>query len=150
MHPVHEQGLQLYSQCWISPGCHLLSQDTLLYSPGETAGTSFQTEFHQLYLILFCQQQNPGHLLHSLEDGSAFLNLSFGVVSRLYPLFYLTLKSVQNAGFTVYPVISSKDWTLYLCLPSAKDNFLSHFHFLKEQNCSTSKKETVQTDFVNN
>lgn len=108
-----------------------------------------QQEFHQLYLILFCQQQNPGHSLHCLEDGSAFLNLAFGVVSRSYPLFYLTVKSIQNVGFSVYPVISSKDWTLYLCLPSAKDNFLSHFHCFKQHNCSTSKKEIVQTDFVN-
>lgn len=84
-----------------------------------------------------------------LEDGSAFLNLPFGAVSRSYPLFYLTVKSVQNVGFSVYPEISSKDWTLYLCLPSAKDNFLSHFHCFKQHNCSTSKKEIVQTDFVN-
>lgn len=90
----------------------VLSQYRLLSNPGEAAGISFQKEFHQLYLVLFCQQQNPSHLLHSLEDGSAFLNLSFGAVSRLYPLFYLTLESVQNAGFSVYPVISSKDWTL--------------------------------------
>lgn len=112
VHLVDAQGLQTYSQCRVSPGCQLLSQDRLLSNPGEAAGISFQKEFHQLYLVLFCQRQNPGHLLHSLEDGSAFLNLSFGVVSRLYPLFYLTLKSVQNAGFSVYPVISSKDWTL--------------------------------------
>lgn len=123
VHLGDDQGLQSYSQCWILLGSQLLSQDTLLYNPGEAAGISFQTEFHQLYLLLFCQQQNPGHLLHSLEDGSAFLNLPFGVVSRLYPLFQLTLKSVQNAGFSVDPVISSKVWTLYLHLPSAKDNF---------------------------
>lgn len=141
--------MQSYSQCWISPGCQLLSQDTLLHNPGEAAGISLETEFHQLYLILFCQQQNPRHSLHCLEDGSAFLNLPFGAVSRSYPLFYLTVKSVQDVGFSVYPEISSKDWTLYLCLPSAKDNFLSHFYCFKQHNCSTSKKEIVQTDFVN-
>lgn len=76
----------------------------------------------------------------SFAGGSAFFNLCFGVVSRLYPLLYLTIKSVQNTGFSAYPAISSRDWTLHSCLPTPKDNFLSHFHCFKERICFNFKK----------
>lgn len=120
------------------------SQDMLLYSLEEAAGVFLSDRILSIIPLTFLLAARHGPLvILSFADGSAFFNVFFGVVSRLYPLFYLTIKSVQHTDFSAYPAISSRDWILHLCLPTPKDNFLSIFHCFKEHNCSTSKKEIV-------